>query len=123
EKESALQSEKGTERANRLRDAMAVKCNYADRDSERWYLGPCRQSETFLKLQMVPSEPMLLELDRSHEERLWRLICEFYPRFCDTVARDVAKQADGRHASYYEYTAYHKKLDYESRWRITESGD
>jgi hypothetical protein len=123
QRESPTQFEKMTERANRLRDAMIVKYDYGHKDSERWYLGPCRQSETFLKLQIVPSLTVPLELEKSHEERLGRLIYEFYPRFYDTVAQDVAKQADGRHASYYEYTAYHKNLDYESRWRITESGD
>ena len=40
-----------------------------------------------------------------------------------TVQEDVAGQSEGRHAEFYEYVAYHKKLNFETRWRITATGD
>jgi hypothetical protein len=123
EKEAATLSVKLTERAEQLRNALVIMSGYQDKDSERWNLSPHQNSPTFLKLEMILGDTVMLELDEFHEEKLSRLVAELYPRICETVERDVATQIDGRHANFYEYTAYHKKLDYETRWRITGAGD
>jgi hypothetical protein len=123
EREAPALAGRVADRVRSLRDALAVNCGYQDTDSERWFMSPHRPSETSLKLEMILVDTVALELDESHEDRLSKLVAELYPRICETVQRDVAKQSDGRHADFYEYTAYHKKLDYETRWRILATGD
>jgi len=123
ERETPDLAAKLADRMARLRDAMAVNCGYQDKDSERWFLSPHQASQTYLKLEMIINGTVLLELDDSHENKLSKFVAELYPRICDTVQQDVAKQSDGRHADFYEYAAYHKNLDRETRWRIMASGD
>src|SRR2546426_228853 len=93
------------------------------KDSDTWYLSSRQQSLTFLKLEMIPAERTLLELEKSHEDRLSNLLAEVYPRIRDTVRGNVANEAESRGADFYEYAWYHKELDYEGRWRITGTGD
>jgi hypothetical protein len=111
------------ERVKSLRDVLAVNCEYQNKDSENWFMSPRRPSDTSLKCEMILADTVALELDESHEERLSRLVTEFYPRIRGTVQEDVAKQCEGRHADFYEYVAYHKNLDFETRWRIVATGD
>jgi len=110
-------------RATQLRDTMAINCGYQNQDSERWYMSPRRPSPTSLKLEMIRIDTLALELDESHEERVSKLVSEFYPRIVENVREGVAMQTDMRHADFYEYTAYHKNLDFETRWRVTAEGD
>src|SRR5262249_46545800 len=71
-----------------------------------------------------PAETILFEeFDKSHEDRLRSLLADVYPRVRETVFRNVALEAENRGADFYEYAWYHKNLDYESRWRITGTGD
>jgi hypothetical protein len=39
------------------------------------------------------------------------------------VRTKTAAQIDERHGEFYEYTVYHKSLEYESRWRASATGD
>jgi hypothetical protein len=110
-------------RVDEMRAGLVVNCDYQDKDSEVWFLSQHQQSHTFLKVEMILADTAVLELDESHEERLTKLVAELYPRICDTIQRDVTMQSDGRRAHFYEYTAYHKELNYETRWRIVASGD
>jgi actin-related protein len=123
EREAPTIATRLADRIKSLRDVMAVNCGYQNKDSEMWFMSPRHSSETSLKCEMILADTVVLELDESHEERLSQLVAEFYPRICETVQRDVAKQCDGRHADFYEYVAYHKKLDFETRWRIAATGD
>jgi len=74
-------------------------------------------------MEMVPVEPALLELEKSHEDKFSNLVAELYPRVSETAARGVAWDVENRGAHFYEYVWYHKKLDYEGRWRVTSTGD
>jgi hypothetical protein len=123
EREAPALSARLADRVKSLRDVLAVNCDYQDKVSEMWFRSPRRPSETSLKCEMILADAVTLELDESHEDRLSKLVAEFYPRISETVQSDVAKQCDGRHADFYEYTAYHKKLDFETRWRIVATGD
>lgn len=123
EREAPSLPERIAERANRLRDALFVGCAYVNTGSESWYMAPHRRSETFLKLEMILSETRWLELEESHERSFRSLIAELYRRIPRTVQEGVGVEGEDRREDFYEYVWYHKNLDYESRWRITNTGD
>jgi hypothetical protein len=64
-----------------------------------------------------------IELDTSHEDMLWRLVEELYPRTANTFRDGTALRAQDRGANFYELIWYHTGLDFEIRWRVTDSGD
>jgi len=74
-------------------------------------------------MQLIPTERLSFEMDRVHEQQFKNLLMPVYPRVAECVSRGVAQQAESRDADYYEYAWYHKKLDYEGRWRITSTGE
>lgn len=123
ERVAPILAERIRERANQLRDAMWIGSKYERLDTEGWNYGPHQQSGTFLKLEIIAAEASPVVMEKSHEDWLKNAIATFYPRFRETVSRGVANQAETRGAEFYEYTVYHKELDYESKWRITSKGD
>jgi len=123
ERQISALPEKVSQRAYQLRDSLLINYGYQGDDTATWHLSPRQPSPTFLKLVIIPVETTLLELVKSHEDRLSNLIAELYPRVSECAARGVAREAENRGADFYEYTWYHKKLDYEARWRITSTGD
>lgn len=110
-------------RAEELRDSMQVNFSYADRESEHWRRSQRVQSSCFLKIQVIPSESLVFELDALYENAFRNLIEKTCVRFRDNVREGVANFAEERTAVFYEYAAYHKLLDYESSWRMTEAGE
>jgi len=122
EREMPVLSDRINAGAIQLRDSLLINSGYQNPDLNTWQLSTHQQSQTHLRLEIIPTETLLMELEKMHEDRLWKLIAEFYPRIGDTVSNGVAKQAENRGADFYEYVYYHKKLDYEIRWRITGTG-
>jgi Putative DNA-binding domain len=110
-------------RANHLQVSKSIRCGYKDTDSDAWHMSPYQDSPTHLKLEMIPAESIQLELERSHEVSMVRLVSELYPRVHNTVLEGAASRAEVRAASSYEYLWYHKKLDQERRWRIMSTGE
>jgi hypothetical protein len=86
-----------------------------------WPAGSWQVSETFLKLSLVPTEMKVVSLDGLEEQRFRTLVRRYNRRIGQTSGSDVASDADNRSADFYEYRWLHKKLDYESRWRITSN--
>jgi len=111
------------ERAEQLLNSLVVNQGYANREPDTWFLSPRRPSSTFLRLALIPGDPIALELDAYHEDRFGKLIIETYPRLLDTLRSNVALQSEERSAEFYQYTYYHTNLDYEAKWRMTSSGD
>jgi hypothetical protein len=89
-----------------------------------WPTGTWQRSETFLRVSMIPIENKTFSLDGIAEQNFRHLVRKNYlrmqPSFGDS---SVGSDADNRNADFYEHRWYHKKLDYESRWRITSSMD
>lgn len=123
ERDMPALAERTNARANQLLDALKVNLGYQDKDSDKWFFSPRQPSPTFLKLAIIPAEAMVIELDKSYEDRVDNLIAGLYPRVRDAVRRDIANQAEDRGADFYEYVWYHKNLDYEGRWRVTGTAD
>jgi hypothetical protein len=85
-------SDRITGKANQLRDSMLINSGHQNPDSNTWLLSAHQHSQTTLKLELVPAETMLTELEQSHEDRLRKLVSELYPRVGDTVFQGAAKQ-------------------------------
>jgi hypothetical protein len=123
EREAPSLSQDLDRRATDLQVSKAVRFGYKDQDSDAWHLSSAQYSQTFLKLEMIPTESIRLELERSHETEILRLVSDLYSRVPDTIRTGVAIQAEIRTGRSYEYLWYHKKLDYEGRWRIMSAGE
>ena len=111
------------ERANQLRNVMVIGCDYKDTNSDAWQQSPHQSSQTFLKLMLVTAEKQPQELEKLHEDLLWKLIDQFYPRITECIRRGVALRADRRRMDFYEFSSYHVKLNYEMKWVVTNLGD
>jgi hypothetical protein len=122
EREMAAGVQNASERAQRLAQALVVLCGYRNEDSATWDYSGCRQSDTFLRLSLVPTEVIPIALERSVENRVVSLINELYPRVYSLVRQSKANDTENRDADFYEYVWYHKSLDYEERWRVISDG-
>src|ERR1700722_1638823 len=123
ERDAPVLSQNIQQRVLGLRDGMTINRGYQDTESENWYRSPRTPSETFLKLQLIGVDMVPFELDIIHEDNLWKLIATLFPRFYNNVRDGNSMRADEHHADYYDCKTYHKKLDYETSWRITARGD
>lgn len=112
-----------SERANQLRDSMVIGSGYASDDFDKWQLSAHQISQTFLKLMLVTQETQPIELEKAHEDRLRRLIGELYPRIPDCINEGVALRGQRRRMDFYEYSFFHKKVNYEIKWLVTNLGD
>ena len=110
------------DRASVIRDALNLRCKYKDPSSDRWFLSASESVPTFLKLELIPSQPFQWPLDQSREEFFRRLVLRCFPRLAETQG-GVATSTESRGADYYQYVWYHKSIDYEGRWHITEEGE
>lgn len=114
-------SEKAFARVDALRK-MPVWQEYGSHDPIEWFRSPRQASSSFLKLQLLPREPVQLEMETPHEDRLKSLIRQIYPRVVETLGK-VAVDAESRGADFYEYAWYHYGIDFEMKWRTTAEGD
>jgi len=105
-----------------LRDAMDLNQSYRDTESDEWYRSPFRRSPFFVKIQAVPSDAIQLEIDKSIEDRLWKMVSSIYPRIHNNVVENIAKRADLRDADFHEIVTFHTNIAHENRWRVTSSG-
>jgi hypothetical protein len=110
------------ERAAVIRDALNIRRKYKDHDSKQWFLSASEAADTFFKLELVPGDDISSPLDQVEEEKLRRLILAYCPRVVETEGR-VANEAAYRGADHYHFIWYHKNIDYEVRWHITEAGE
>ncbi len=103
-------------RAQQLLEEMPIGQNYA-----AWPTGQWNRSETYLKLALLPTEGKTLSLDALDERRFVGFIHRNYRRIQSTLSGGPppASEAENRSADYFEYRWYHRSLDYEGRWRIT----
>jgi Putative DNA-binding domain len=123
ERQFSAQPNWASDRAKALLDNLKVNSGYANIDSDEWFFGPRQQSPTFLKLALMPTETIALEMDEAHERSLRNFVAATFPRLAEGLSNASAKEAEAREANLYEYVWYHKRLDREMRWRITgESG-
>jgi len=109
-----------TERAQSILGEMTIGQQYVD--APDWTRG-WQPSETNFKLALVPREMRWTRLDVRDETKFTTLIHKHYRRVASTVRGAVARDAANRSADFYEYRWYHKSLDYEGRWRITNRLD
>lgn len=105
------------QRAQVLLTSMPIACSY-----QNWPTGQRTASGTYLKLALIPSEGKHLSLDGHDEKNFVRLIYGNYRRVQSTLSgSQPAVDTEHRSADYYEYRWYHKNLDYEGRWRMTNA--
>jgi hypothetical protein len=107
-------------RAKLLFDEMPIGIQHVN-----WPAGAWQQSETFLKVSLVPTEMKVGRLDGLDEQRFANLVRRYNRRVRKTIGADSSTASDGenRSANFYEYRWYHHTLDYEARWRITSNLD
>jgi len=106
------------QRAEDLLKDMPISINYVD-----WPTGQHGTSQTWLKLALIPTQRKGFSLDGRDEESFVRLIYGSYRRIQGTLSSQSAIETEHRSADYYEYRWYHKNIDYEGRWRITNKLD
>jgi hypothetical protein len=108
-------------RADATLDAMAIGRAYQG-DRNTWPMSNHSSSETFFKLAIYPTEEHQRLLDVSSERKFLQLVQSHYRRISSLLGRNppVAFDAVNRSDDFYEYRWYHKSLQYEARWRITE---
>lgn len=111
-------------RAQALLDEMIIGKNYAA-DLSTWPAGSWHRSENYFKIALLPTELRALRIDGRTEDRFNKLIFQHYRRIQTTLSGSMpaAAQAHNRSGNFYEYRWYHKKLDIESRWRITDAAE
>jgi hypothetical protein len=122
EREMATASQRASAQAQRLSEDLPVYRGYQSTDSTTWFHSHGPHADTYLKLALVPTEIVSIEMEKSHEDRLLKIIYELYPRVHNLLARNKANHTEHRGADFYEYVWYHKDLDYEGRWRVTGDG-
>jgi len=108
------------DRSHRILEDMIVGHSYIA-EIESWPMGSWQRSETYFKLALIPTDTKIVPLDRRDETKFANLIHEHYRRVqsCVRGATPAAADAESRSSDYYEYRWYHRNLDYEGRWRIT----
>ena len=108
----------------RMRVTSVFWAHLKNSDSN-WTSGPWQRSNTYFKLALVPQENRRTRLDVPDENKFTKLIHTNYRRIASNLvgASSVARDAANRSADFYEYRWYHRNLDYESRWRITNRLD
>ncbi len=105
------------QRAQELLRDMPICINYVD-----WPTGQRGASGTHLKLALIPTERQGGSLDGHDEYNFVRLIYSNYRRVQSTLSGSPpAIDTEHRSAAFFEYRWYHKNLDYEARWRITNA--
>jgi len=111
-----------TERAQGILGEMIIGHQYTD--TEDW-TRVWQRSETYFKLALVPREMRLTRLDVRDENKFTALIHNHYRRVASNLhgASPVAIDAANRGGDFYEYRWYHRNLDYEGRWRVTNRLD
>jgi len=122
ERGAAASAQNASERARGLAEAMVVHREYENEDPATWFYSRSEKSDTFLRLALVPSEVVPIEMERSHENRLLSIVNELCPRVYNLTGQGKANNAENRGAGFYEYVWYHRILDYEGRWRVTGDG-
>lgn len=81
-----------------------------------------RESQSFLKIVLIPMEFRGEHLEKSHEDHLKRLIREHYPRVQRTESQTVSRLTEDRDSSFFDWNWYHTGNDWDMRWRISAEG-
>jgi hypothetical protein len=79
-------------------------------------------SQSFLKIVLIPMEFRGSHLEKSHEDNLKRLIRNRYPRVQVTEPQAVSLLTEDRDSTFFEWIWYHTNSSWEMRWRITAQG-
>jgi len=110
------------ERAAVIRDALNIRRKYEEPNSNQWFLSTSEAADSFFKMELIPGDHLAVNLDRDQEQEFRSLILACCPRIAETEGR-VANETAYRGADHYQYIWYHKNIDYEVRWHITETGE
>jgi hypothetical protein len=107
-------------RTKNLLDDMPIGVQYPNWPAAGW-----QRSETYLKLALSPLENKFRPIDGLDEQQFTSLVRKLNRRIQQTFGggSSIGKDAQDRSANFYEYRWYHTKLDYEGRWRITNTLD
>jgi hypothetical protein len=109
------------ESAAAIRDALNLRRKYHDPNSSQWVSSASEAVQSFFKIQLVPRDNLPVSLDRTQEQNFRALIWKLCPRIAETEGR-VANEAAHRGTDHYQYIWYHKNIDREVRWHLTETG-
>lgn len=111
-----------TERAQGILGEMIIGHQYADAPD---WTRVWQRSDTYFKLALVPREVRLVPLDVRDERQFTAVIHRHYRRVASNLrgTGPIARDAANRGGSFYEYRWYHRNLDYDGRWRITNRLD
>jgi Putative DNA-binding domain len=108
-----------SERANETLRSLRVRSdrNTLDKDRESF-----TDSQSFLKIVLIPFEFRGSHLEKSHEDHLKRLIRGLYTRVQNTDSHATSMLTEDRDSTFFEWIWYHKNNNWEMRWRITAEG-
>jgi hypothetical protein len=110
-------------KSHRMFQDMTIAASW-QAELEHWPSGTFQQEQTYFKLALIPVGTKTLTLDVRNERDFVTLIHEHYRRVRSCLSSGPsAAEAVNRSDEYYEYRWYHKHLDYEARWRITNHLD
>ena len=104
-----------------IREALNLRCKYKDPNSSQWPSSASEAVPSFFKIQLVPRDNLPVSLDRSQEQNFRALIRNLCPRIAETEGR-VANEGAYRGTDHYQYIWYHRNIDHEVRWHLTETG-
>src|ERR1700690_800702 len=117
EKQTSGNAERAVfDRANNLFAEMKIG-NYMT--PAGWPDGPMQWSDTSFSLALIPKEQKSVVLDVRSEREFVALIHQHYRRV-QFLLSGVAAQELGRSSEFYEYRWYHKNIDHECRWRVSD---
>jgi len=107
-------------RARNVLGDMKVGRGYSA-SQKNWFQTAHHGSDTFFKLVLIPNESRRIRLDLRSERQFLRLIHSHYRRVNSNlgVSPSVAVDTENRSYDFYEYRWYHKNMDYEGLWRVT----
>ncbi len=107
------------ERANEMVRLLRVRSGLQMLDKGRESF---TDSQSFLKIVLIPMEFPGAHLEKSHEDHLKRLIRDHYPRVQRTDSQAVSRSTEDRDSSFFEWSWYHTNNNWDMRWRITAEG-
>jgi len=120
EREAPELGERQAEKAHELLTYLHIGRSYKSDHPHTWQTSLSSNSQTFLKLALIPNEKLYVEMEKSHEDEFLRLVEHLYTRIHD--AKAVALTSTERGTDYYQRSWYHSNLDHEERWRVTGAG-
>jgi hypothetical protein len=108
-----------TDRANEILRSLHVRTDRQELDKGRESFN---DSQSFLKVVLMPMEFRGSPLEKTHEDHLKRLVRKLYRRVQNTDSQAVSLLTEERDSNSFEWIWYHKGVNWEMRWRITGEG-